>query len=103
MLPFVLNSDNGGTIEVVGERSNGGKIEVVGGRSNNGTMVVVGGSGLMGEMCFVVELGGRLFLIVEGSSTIGEQAMFRTEDKGECWPLDSAVFIFGSNDEVSSL
>ena len=84
VLPFVLNSDNGGTIEVVGERSNGGKIEVVGGRSNNGTMVVVGGSGLMGEMCFVVELGGRLFLIVEGSSTIGEQAMFRTEDKGEC-------------------
>jgi len=31
VLPFVLNSDNGGTIEVVGERSNGGKIEVVGG------------------------------------------------------------------------
>jgi len=78
VLPFVLNSDNGGTIEVVGERSNGGKIEVVGGRSNNGTIEVVGGSGLMGEMCFVLELGGRK------RSTIGEQAMYRTEDKGEC-------------------
>ena len=72
VLPFVLNSDNGGIIEVVGERSNGGKIEVVGGRSNNGNIEVVGGSGLMGEMCFVVELGGRLVSIVEGRSTIGE-------------------------------
>jgi len=61
-----------------------GKLKWLGGRSNNGTIEVVGGSRLMGEMCFVVELGGRLVSIVEGRSTIGEQAMFRTEDKGEC-------------------
>ena len=56
MLPFVLNSDNGGTIEVVGERSNGGTILVVGRRSNDESIEVVGEGGLMGKICVVVGL-----------------------------------------------
>ena len=41
--------------------------------------------------------------MVEGRVKIGEQAMIRTEDKGECSPLDGAVCMFDSNDELSSL
>ena len=41
--------------------------------------------------------------MVKGRAKIGEQAMFRTEDKGECSPLDGDVCICDSSDELSSL
>ena len=45
---------------------------------------MVGGGGLMWEICFVVGLRRRLVVMLEGNTTLGEQAMFGTEDRREC-------------------